>query len=108
MRPLTRAQQKAIVEQWKRAAPALQRARDEELRESCYDETSVDALLDIGANSPFMERDTNGLVEIQKWFLRAARIQGLMPAAVREEAVSYGGVSVPLAKRQAKGHGARR
>jgi hypothetical protein len=86
----TKAEQKVIVEQWKRAAPALQQARDEELRTTPYDWITVDALLDIGAKTPFKEEDPNGLVEMQRWFMKAARKQGLLPAVVREESAAYG------------------
>lgn len=89
MKHPTRQQQKAIVEQWKRAAPALQQARDQELQRAPYDWTTVDALLDIGANTPFEEEEPNGLVEMQRWFMKLARKQGLLPgAAVREDAAS--------------------
>lgn len=76
MKRLTREQQKAVVEQWKRAAPALARARDEELKEWEYDPTTVDALLEIGAKSPREEDEPNGLVEMQRWFIKFARKQG--------------------------------
>jgi hypothetical protein len=86
----TRQEQKAIVEQWKQAAPALQQARDEELQRKPYDWTTVDALLDIGANAPFEEEEPNGLVEMQRWFLKLALKQGLLPAsAVRDDPAPY-------------------
>jgi hypothetical protein len=92
MKRLSRAQQKAVVEQWKRAAPALQQVRDAELRNSPYDWTAVDALLEIGSNVPFREEEPNGLVEIQRRFMEIARRQGLLPrSAVREPPASgYG------------------
>ena len=89
MKRPTRAQQKAIVEQWKKAAPALQRARDEELRRSRYESSTVEALLDIGAKTPFKERVPNGLIEMQRRFMKAARRQGLLPATVREQSATY-------------------
>jgi len=89
MKRLTPAQQKAVVQQWKRAAPALARARDEELAAWQYDPAIVDALLDIGAKAPRREEEPNGLVEMQRWFIKFARRQGLLPAAVREEPAAY-------------------
>lgn len=88
MKRLTREQQRAVVQQWKRATPALARAREVELANWQYDAATVDALLDIGANSPRNEEEPNGLVEMQKWFMKLARKQGLLPA-VREDAASY-------------------
>ena len=84
MKRLTREQQKSVVEQWKRAAPALARVRDAELKQWCYDSTTVDALLEIGAKSPRKEKEPNGLVEMQRLFMKAARKQGLLPAVARE------------------------
>ena len=89
MKRLTREQQKAVVEQWKRAAPALAQARDDELRQWQYDPVTVDALLEIGANSPRGEEEPNGLVEMQRWFMTFARKQGLLPAVVRESPGGY-------------------
>ena len=89
MKRLTREQQKAVVQQWKRAAPALARAREEELAAWRYDSSIVDALLDIGAKAPRKEEEPNGLVEMQKWFMKFARKQGLLPAAVREASAAY-------------------
>lgn len=70
MKRLNRNQQKAVVTQWKRAAPALAKARDEELQQWQYDWKTVDALLDVGDRfgSP---RPTSGLVEMQKWFMKS-------------------------------------
>jgi predicted Rossmann fold nucleotide-binding protein DprA/Smf involved in DNA uptake len=88
MKRLTREQQKTIVQQWKRAAPALARARREELAHWKYDARIVDALLDIGAKAPRKEEEPNGLVEMQRRFMEIARKQGLLPA-VREAPTVY-------------------
>ena len=88
MKRLTQDQQRAVVQQWKRAAPALARAREEELVAWQYDWTTVDALLDIGAKSPPREEEPNGLVEMQRQFMKIARKQGLLPA-VREDPEPY-------------------
>ena len=97
MKRLTREQQKAVVQQWKRAAPALARARREELAAWQYDAATVDALLDIGARSPRKEGGYNGLVEMQKWFMRLARRQRGLPAVVREPSAAYGGPPLSIA-----------
>ena len=88
MKRPTKDQQRIIVEQWKRATPALQKARDDELRAAPYDWKKVDALLDIGAQAPAKEEESNGLVEMQRWFMKLARKQGLM-TTVREEPAAY-------------------
>ncbi len=89
MKPLSRKQQKVVVGQWKRAAPALAQARDDELRRWQYDPATVDALLEIGAQSPRREDEPNGLVEMQRWFIKFARKQGLLPTVVRETPGGY-------------------
>ena len=100
MKRLTSEQQKAVVKQWLRAAPALARAREEELANWKYDAAPVDALLDIGAKSPRRKEEPNGLVEMQKWFMKFARIQGLLPVAhaVQENVAQYDGAGVPPAE----------
>ena len=80
MKRLTWKQQKAVVQQWKKAAPALARARREELAAWRYDAATVDALLDIGAKSPRKEDEPNGMIEMQRQFMELARKQGLLPA----------------------------
>lgn len=79
MKRLTFEQQKTVVQQWKRAAPELARVRREELAAWQYDPSTVNALLDIGAKAPCKEEEPNGLVEMQKWFMKLARKQGLLP-----------------------------
>ena len=58
--------------QWKRAGPELARIRREELANWTYDWMLVDSLLEIGANSPRKEEEPNGLVEMQRLFMKAA------------------------------------
>jgi hypothetical protein len=65
----TRAQQKALVAQWRRAAPALADVRRKELEQWEYDWRTVDALLEIGARSG-QSRTTSGLVEMQRLFMK--------------------------------------
>ena len=67
----TLAQQKAVVEQWKRAAPALASARRDELVRWEYDWTTVDALLEMGDRQG-RSRPTSGMVEMQRLFMKAA------------------------------------
>ncbi len=89
MAEMTQAQWKQFGEQWMRAAPELERIRRRELKNWNYDPTVVDALLDIGANSPKTEPEYSGLVEMQKWFMKAARRKGLLPTTVRETSGTY-------------------
>jgi hypothetical protein len=88
MKRPTKEQQKALVAQWKRAAPALARARDEELRNWKYDWRAVDALLEMGVRFG-RAKPASGLVEMQRLFMKAARQQGLLPAAAHEEPAVY-------------------
>ena len=85
---MTPAQWRQYAAQWQCAAPELERIRREELTNWKYDAAIVDALLDIGAKSPRKEEEPNGLVEMQKWFMKFARMQGLLPA-VREDTAGY-------------------
>ena len=103
MAKMTPSQWRQFASQWRRAGKALDRVRREELAHGKYDWRIVDALLDIGAKSTLKEEEPNGLVEMQKWFMKFARKQGLLPKAVREETVSYGGADVPPAKRNKAG-----
>lgn len=89
MKRLAPEQEKAVVRQWQRAAPELKRIHDEELAKWKYDPKIVDALLEIGANSPHREEEPNGLIEMQKAFIEIARRQRLTPSSVREERVPY-------------------
>lgn len=90
MKRLTKEQERAVVQQWKRAGPELERVRREELAAWKYDPTVVDALLEIGANSPYKEEEPNSLVLIQKVFIEYAMRKGLLPARVRERMAEYG------------------
>jgi len=81
---MTPAQWRQYADQWKQAGPELDRVRREELKNWKYDWRIVDALLEIGAKSPHKEDEPNGLVEMQRWFMKAARKQGRLPYVVRE------------------------
>ncbi len=67
MRSPSIEQQRAIVAQWKAAAPALARQRAEELSSSSYDWRKVDALLSVDCP---LKRDlqASGMVEMQRLF----------------------------------------
>ena len=67
MKRPTVEQQRAIVAQWKLAAPALARQRAEELSSSRYDWRKVDALLSVGCQSK-RDLQASGMVEMQRLF----------------------------------------
>lgn len=94
----TKADMKRVVDQWKNAAPELESFRQKELAE--FDNKKswplVDALLDEPYGTP-EDGEGNGLVEIQKWFIKLARQQGLLPNVVKEDGVPY---RVKKARRQ--------
>lgn len=79
------------VECWKRAGPELERIRREELRalDTRANVGGMDALAEIGLRFG-TPRESSGLVEMQAWFMKFARMQGLVPAAVHEEPGAYG------------------
>jgi hypothetical protein len=79
---------KKVVAQWRQAGPELERVRREELRRWKYDPDIVDALLQIGDQFG-KSRPTSGLVEMQKWFMKLAQKQGLLPGMVREDEPEY-------------------
>ena len=69
-----------IVQQWQDAAPELERVRREELRAYVYDPRAVDALFEFGLRHA-QPREGYGLVEMQRYFMQAARRAGLLPDA---------------------------
>ena len=89
MAKMTPEQWRQYAERWRQAGPELERVRREELKNLKYDGRIVDALLEIGANSPRRDVEPNGLVEIQRLFMKAARQQGRLPYAVRETPGGY-------------------
>jgi len=95
MKHPTREQQEAMVKQWQVAGPALQQARDDDLRHSPYDWKAVDSLLDIGATIPARAGWSPGIVGMQKWFAQFARQHGLMPNRVSESPPDYGAQARP-------------
>lgn len=85
-----REQYRLYVEKWKRAGPELEKFRRSELRalDTRAEVSGMDALADIGLRFG-TPRKTSGLVEMQAWFMKFARKQGLLPAAVREASADY-------------------
>jgi predicted Rossmann fold nucleotide-binding protein DprA/Smf involved in DNA uptake len=103
MAKMTPAQWRQYADQWKQAGPELDRVRREELKNWKYDWRIVDALLEIGAKSPHKEDEPNGLVEMQRLFMKAARKQGRLPYTMRETPGGYSvcresGAGVPPAR----------
>ncbi|MBI4024629.1 MAG: hypothetical protein HY360_06580, partial [Verrucomicrobia bacterium] len=90
MKRLSTEQQRHLVRIWQTAGPELERIRREELRGLPYKWKDVDTLLDMGDYYDGPPRLTSGLVEMQRLFMKAARKQGRLPYAVREEPTAYG------------------
>ena len=84
----TKEEMKRLVDIWKRAGPELEKFRYEELRNWVYDWTTVDALLDMGDRFA-CSRSSNGMVVMQKWFMKFAEQKGFRPRRVREASASY-------------------
>jgi len=63
---------KKWVETWKRAGPALERIKNQELREWKYDPAVIDALIEAGLCST-APRPMTGLVEQQRLFRKLRR-----------------------------------
>lgn len=80
MSELTTEQQRQLVRTWQSAGTELEIMRREHLRDLAYCWEDVDALLELGDLYKGPPRETSGLVEMQKWFLKFARRQGLVPA----------------------------
>jgi hypothetical protein len=90
MKKPTKEQQRYLVKLWDTTGPLLERIRREELRDLPYDWRDVDTLLELGDYYDGPPRTTSGLVEMQKWFMKLAKKQGLLPARVREQGAIYG------------------
>ena len=86
----TKDQQRELVQCWSRAGRELERLRRENLRGLQYHWEDVDALLALGDSYDGPPRLTSGLVEMQRWFMRAARGRGPSAMAVSESAAPYG------------------
>jgi hypothetical protein len=73
MKTPTREEQRQLVVQWEATGRELERMRREALRGMPYNWADVDALLELGDRSGCQSRTTSGLVEMQCWFMKAAR-----------------------------------
>ena len=79
-----------FAQQWQRAGPVLENLRRQALQSLEHDAEGVDAVLAVG-DSLGSSRPSSGLVEMQRWFLKLAERQGLVPKpVVREERSEYG------------------
>jgi hypothetical protein len=83
-------QYRAYVEQWRRAEPELERIHADELRRYRYNPADADAVLQMAEYYKGPPRLSSGLIEMQRWFMLAARRQGLLSTAVQEEKGRYG------------------
>jgi len=68
----TRDEQKRLVRLREETCRELDRMRREALRGMPYDWEAVDTLLDLLDRAGLPSRTTSGLVEMQRWFMRAA------------------------------------
>ena len=71
MKPPSREEQRALVRQMDAAGRELERMRFQALRGKPYDWREVDALLALGEGYDGPPRLTSGLVEMQRWFMKA-------------------------------------
>lgn len=96
MNEAEKEQYRRYVEGWQHAGPELERIRREELRamDDRMDLDGMDALADIGVRYG-TPRTTSGLVEMQKWFMKFARQQGLLSPSVGEPPTRYGDEDSP-------------
>jgi len=98
---MTPEQWRQFAATWERAGKALEDIERRELKNWKYDARVVDALLERGANAPYVEEEPNGLVEMQRLFMKMARRQGLLPDIAREEEAPYGAAPAkPRAKKK--------
>jgi hypothetical protein len=72
MKTPTREEQRTLVRQWEITGRELERMRGAALRGMEYRWDEVDALLALGDQYDGPPRTTSGLVEMQRWFMRAA------------------------------------
>jgi hypothetical protein len=73
MKGPTREEQRSLVRQWETTGQELERIRREALRGMPYNWADVDALLELGDSYDGPPRVSSGLVEMQRWFMKAAR-----------------------------------
>lgn len=68
----SREEQRGLVRQMEATGRELERVRRERLRGMPYIWADVDALLSLGDHCGSPSRTTSGLVEMQRWFMKAA------------------------------------
>ena len=73
MRTPTRDEQRTLVRLWDSTGRELEQMRRDGLRGIEYNWRHVDALLALGDSYSGPPRTTSGLVEMQYWFVKAAR-----------------------------------
>ena len=71
MRSPTRDEQRDLVRQWETTGRELERIRRDALRGMKYNWADVDTLLELGDHCDIPPRTTSGLVEMQRWFMKA-------------------------------------
>ena len=71
MKSPTRDEQRDLVRQWETTGRELERIRREALKGMEYNWADVDTLLELGDYYDGPPRTTSGLVEMQRWFMKA-------------------------------------
>lgn len=67
-------EQRELVRQWEITGQELERIRREKLRGMPYNAEDVDALLELGDSYDGPPRMSSGLVEMQRWFMKAKEL----------------------------------
>jgi len=67
----TKEEQKRLVKQWEVTGPLLEQIRRDALRDLSYNWEDVDALLALGDNYDGPPRFAEGMVEMQRIFMKA-------------------------------------
>ena len=65
-----REEQRTLVKQWEATGRELERIRREALRDMPYNADDVDALLSLGDDLPPNEHNGEGLIEMQRYFMK--------------------------------------
>jgi hypothetical protein len=69
----TDEEQRDLVRQWETTGRELERIRRDALRGMPYNWADVDTLLELGDHYDGPPRTTSGLVEMQRWFMKAKK-----------------------------------
>ena len=67
----TRDEQRRLVRQWEATGRELDQIRRDALRGMAYNWVDVDALLELADHCEARPRAISGLVEMQRWFIKA-------------------------------------